>query len=228
MKKTLRIVSIIFLSLIVILFIVFLILDEKLLEGQQGPEADIMAEQMMAALNKEAWDNTTQVSWTFKGIHHYEWDRVEHVVKVSWDDHEVLLRPDTKTGVVSGNQALTDQETEDLITKAWDFFNNDSFWLCAPFKVFDPGTERSIVILKDGRKGLKVTYTSGGTTPGDSYVWILGDDYKPIAIKMWVSILPIGGMKFTWENYLTLSSGAMIAQDHWLYGNVNIDISQVK
>ena len=115
-----------------------------------------------------------------------------------------------------------------MVDTSWDFFNNDSFWLCAPYKVFDPGTARSIVTLNDGRKGLKITYTSGGTTPGDSYVWILDDNYTPIAVKMWVSILPIGGIEFTWENYIYLSSGAMIAQDHWLYGAVNIDITNVQ
>jgi len=45
---------------------------------------------------------------------------------------------------------------------------------------------------------------------------------------MWVGILPVGGIEFTWENYVYLSSGAMIAQDHWLYGAVNIDITNVQ
>jgi hypothetical protein len=45
---------------------------------------------------------------------------------------------------------------------------------------------------------------------------------------MWVSILPIGGIEFTWENYLTLESGAMIAQDHFLLGAMNVDLSNIK
>ncbi len=227
MKKTLRILAIVVLSIIALLFIGFLIVDEKLPEGEWSPEADLMAEQMLAALNKEAWDNTDGVSWTFKGIHHYDWDRENHVVGVQWDDKEVALQPAYKTGIVANGSDYAGSEVREIVNTSWDYFNNDSFWLCAPFKVFDPGTERSIVTLKDGRKGLKVTYTSGGTTPGDSYVWILGEDYKPIAVKMWVSIIPIGGIEFTWENYAYLSSGAMIAQDHWLYGMVNIDITDI-
>ena len=115
-----------------------------------------------------------------------------------------------------------------MVKTAIDFFNNDSFWLAAPFKAFDPGTERSIVNLKDGRKGLMVTYTSGGTTPGDTYVWILDENDRPTAIKMWVQILPLGGMEFTWENILTLPSGALIAQDHLLYGGMNVNLTNVK
>lgn len=228
MKKTLRIIGIFLLSFILLLIIGFLVVDEKLPEGEWSPEADLMAEQMLAALNKDAWDNTDAVSWTFTGIHDYDWDRENNVVTVMWDDNEVALQPAFKTGIVANGQDYTGTEVKELVNTSWNFFNNDSFWLCAPYKVFDPGTERSIVTLNDGRKGLKITYTSGGTTPGDSYVWILGDDYKPVAIKMWVSILPIGGIEFTWENYTTLASGAMIAQDHWLFGAVNVDLTNVK
>lgn len=228
MKKVFRILGIIVLSLFLILFVGKLILDEELPEGVSGPDADYLAEQMMNALGKKGWDNTSGVSWTFKGIHHYDWDMENHVVGVQWDDKEVALQPTFKTGIVANANEYEPEEIQEMVKTSWDYFNNDSFWLCAPFKAFDPGTERSIVMLKDGRQGLKVTYTSGGTTPGDSYVWILGEDYKPVAVKMWASILPIKGMEFTWENYAYLSSGAMIAQDHWLYGLVNIDITNVQ
>jgi len=228
MKKILRILAIIVLSIVALLFIGFLIVDEKLPEGEWSPEADLMAEQILTALNKEAWDRTSGVSWTFKGVHHYDWDMENHVVGVKWDGKEVALQPTFKTGILANADQYEPEEIQEIVKTSWDYFNNDSFWLYAPFKVFDPGTERSIVKLKDGRQGLKVTYTSGGTTPGDSYVWILGEDHKPVAVKMWVSIIPIGGIEFTWENYAYLSSGAMIAQDHWLYGLVNIDISDVQ
>jgi hypothetical protein len=227
MKRTLRIVSIVFLGLIFFLFIFFITQNEQLPEGTSGPEADAMAEKMMESLNYEAWQVTPEVSWTFKGIHSYRWDKMENVVNVKWDNHEVILKPEDKSGIVQNGENYSSQEIEELINTSWDYFNNDSFWLYAPFKAFDPGTERSIVRLKDGRQGLKVTYTSGGSTPGDSYVWILDENHRPTSVKMWVSILPLGGMEFTWENYKTLESGAMIAQDHWLYGSVNIDISDL-
>ena len=228
MKKALRIASIIFLGLILVIFSFYLIKNEKLPEGTAGPEADELAMKMMESLNNEAWQTTQEVSWTFKGKHTYTWDKMEHVVSVKWDDHEVILRPEDKSGIVQNGEEYSANEIKELINTSWDYFNNDSFWLCAPFKAFDPGTERSIVKLKDGRQGLKVTYTSGGSTPGDSYVWILDESNRPTSVKMWVSILPLGGMEFTWENYKSLESGAMIAQDHIAFGSLNIDLTNVQ
>lgn len=228
MKKILRIASILFLGLIFFLFIFFITKNEKLPEGTVGPEAEELAMKMMESLNYEAWQATPEISWTFKGVHSYTWDKTEHVVTVKWDDHEVILRPSDKSGIVLNGEDYSSLEIEDLIDTSWGYFNNDSFWLCAPFKAFDSGTERSIVKLKDGRQGLKVTYTSGGSTPGDSYVWILDENHRPTSVKMWVSILPLGGMEFTWENYKILESGAMIAQDHVAFGGVNIELSDIE
>ncbi|WP_339694034.1 hypothetical protein [uncultured Roseivirga sp.] len=227
MKKLFRILAVTLLMLILGLFVFYLIKNESLPQGTDGPEADNLTLEMMESLNKSAWDTTSEVSWTFKGIHHYEWNRTENSVLVKWDENEVLLNTVNQTGVVIHPEKIREEGKEKLIKQAFGYFNNDSFWLCAPFKAFDPGTERSLVTFKDGREGLKITYTSGGSTPGDSYVWILDDNHKPKSVKMWVSILPLGGMEFTWESYLTLKSGAMIAQDHILYNGVNIDLSQI-
>ena len=227
MKKLFRILAVTLLMLILGLFVFYLIKNESLPQGTDGPEADNLTLEMMESLNKSAWDTTSEVSWTFKGIHHYEWNRTENSVLVKWDENEVLLNTVNQTGVVIHPEKIREEGKEKLIKQAFGYFNNDSFWLCAPFKAFDPGTERSLIIFKDGREGLKITYTSGGSTPGDSYVWILDDNHKPKSVKMWVSILPLGGMEFTWESYLTLKSGAMIAQDHILYNGVNIDLSQI-
>ena len=228
MKKALRIISLIFLGFILLLFVGYMLLNESLPESTPSLEADELARKVEQAMNKVAWDSTKNVNWTFTGEHHYEWDKEAHVVNVKWDDNEVILEPAAASGVVMNGENYSAKESAALIKTAWDYFNNDSFWLAAPYKLFDQGTERSLVTLKDGREGLMVTYTSGGTTPGDSYVWIIDENYMPVAIKMWVSILPIGGMEFTWENYKTLPSGAMVAQDHWLFGRINIEISNLQ
>ena len=227
MKKLFRILAVTLLTLILGLFIFYLVKNESLPQGTVGPKADQTAMNMMAALNKSAWDSTTAVSWTFKGIHHYEWNRIENSVLVKWDENEILLNTNSQTGQVILPEKIREEGKEKLITQAFGYFNNDSFWLCAPFKAFDPGTERSLVTLKDGREGLMITYASGGTTPGDSYVWILDKNNQPLSVKMWVSILPLGGMEFTWENYLTLSSGAQVAQDHIFYNGVNINLINI-
>lgn len=229
MIKFLRIAGITFLVLILGLFVFYFIQNESLPEGQPSAEADALAERMLTAMNKSAWDSTKSVSWTFRGANTYEWDRVNHEVTVQWSDIEVRLKPDTREGIAtkSGAEALSAEDHDRYVKIAWDFFNNDSFWLAAPYKAFDPGTERSIVTCADGRQGLMVTYTSGGTTPGDSYVWILGEDDRPVACKMWVQIIPIGGIEFSWENYKTLPSGAIVAQDHIALGLLNVDLTNL-
>jgi hypothetical protein len=67
--------------------------------------------------------------------------------------------------------------------------------------------------MQDEKEALMVTYTSGGT-PGDSYVWILDENYVPSAWRMWVSIVPIGGFETSWEDYITFPSGLKIATIH--------------
>ena len=114
-----------------------------------------------------------------------------------------------------------------MIDKALKNFNNDSFWLVAPYKVFDQGTQRAIVELKNGTNGLLVTYNSGGTTPGDSYLWILNENGFPSAYKMWVSIIPIGGLEASWDDWLVTQSGAFLPKSHKL-GPLTLSMGDVK
>lgn len=56
--------------------------------------------------------------------------------------------------------------------------------MVAPYKVFDKGVERTLIKTKNNKDVLLVTYTSGGSTPGDSYLWLLDDNEKPNAFKI--------------------------------------------
>ncbi|MEM1122258.1 MAG: hypothetical protein AAGJ18_17565 [Bacteroidota bacterium] len=197
-------------------FIVIKVASESKPTGTTGPAADALANKVLAAINKPAWDTTGVIQWTFAGRNSFLWDKKRNLVKVNWEDNEALVVLDETTGKAYKNGVeVTGDEGDKLVKKAWASFCNDSFWLNAPAKVFDPGTERSIVDLPDGKKGLMITYKSGGVTPGDSYLWILDDNGLPTSYKMWVSIPIIpGGMEFTWEDWNTLSTGAKIATHH--------------
>jgi hypothetical protein len=70
------------------------------------------------------------------------------------------------------------------------------------------------VTTKNGDEGLMVSYSSGGNTPGDSYVWLLDEDNLPYAWKMWVSIIPIGGLKIPWNGWIKTETGVMICAIH--------------
>jgi len=215
MKKLLKFVL---LPLLVIGLIFGLFLwskHEPLPEGTPTPEADAMAQKMLEAINYPAWDTTRIVNWTFRETNDYSWNKETNVVEVKWGNSRVLLRTKELKGEAFVNdQQVNGAEADKLVQKAWANFANDSFWLNAPAKAFDPETSRSIVKVKDGREGLMVTYSSGGVTPGDSYVWFMDETGLPTSFKMWVSIIPIGGLEFSWEDWKTLSTGAKVAQFH--------------
>ena len=83
----------------------------------------------------------------------------------------------------------------------------------APYKIFEQGIKRSLVNYKNN-EALLITYTTGGSTPGDSYLWILDEKGKPVSFKIWVSIIPIGGMEATWNDWITCESGAILPSKH--------------
>lgn len=122
---------------------------------------------------------------------------------------------------------LSGEAAADAAKDAYKMFCNDSFWLMAPFKLTDPGTKRMLVTLPDGRQGLKISYSSGGVTPGDSYVWFLDGQGVPTAFKMWVGILPIGGIEGTWEKWITLPTGAKLSTFHLIGGKLDSPIMDV-
>lgn len=204
--------------------------NEDLPEGIKGKEADDLAYKMLKALNYEAFENTNYIEWTFKRKHHYKWKKNKNTCDVYWKEYKVSL--DLKD--ISQNKAyvhsfkvMDTKLSNQLIEKATKYFNNDSFWLVAPYKVFDKGTERRLVNLENNKKALLVTYTSGGTTPGDSYLWHLDNNGKPTSFQMWVDILPIDGLKATWSDWVTTESGAQLPNFH-KFGVFGLEITHLK
>jgi hypothetical protein len=115
-----------------------------------------------------------------------------------------------------------------LVQSAYKIFINDAFWLNPIAKFYDDGVERSIVTLADGREGLLISYTTGGVTPGDAYLWFADANNVPTAWKIWASVLPIGGIEFSWEDWLTLPMGAKVSTMHKTKSGIAIPQSNVK
>ena len=207
----------------------YLVLNEKLPTGENPAKADELANKMLKALNKTAWDSTNVVTWTLKGGHQFVWDKKSQMVQVKWAKNEVLLnlKEWNKGKAFSEGTAITDGQLDVLRGKAWSIFCNDSYWLIAPFKVLDEGVSRKIVEAKDGSDALLVSYASGGVTPGDAYLWFLDKNGIPKTYKMWVKIIPIGGVSATWEDWKTTETGAIIAQNHKL-GPLDLNITDLR
>ena len=220
MKKTLKIIGLLITVSIVAVGIYYIVNNEALPKGVQGKEAEELAEKMMSAINKRAFDSTEILEWSFRGKHHYVWKKQQGLVDVSWDSISVTVNLNDYSKSIG--------TSSELIETAINFFNNDSFWLIAPYKVFDDGVERSIVKV-DNKDALLIKYTSGGTTPGDSYLWILDENYMPVSFKMWTQIIPIGGVSATWNDFITADSGIKLPTSHTLsLLGMKIDMGEVK
>lgn len=217
MKAVLKIVKwllILIVALVVMGFIAMKVLSEDRPNAIPNTNADQVANEMLTALNKPAWDSLRYLKWEFMAGHKYLWDKQNNNAVVSWGDNKVVMNLDEISGKAYDNGVLLpDNEAGGLIENAWSFWCNDSFWMFAPFKVFDPGTSRSIVETGDEHTGLMVTYESGGVTPGDSYLWLLDEQNIPTGYKMW-TFIPLQGMYMSWENWKTLDGSAKVAISH--------------
>jgi len=220
-KKLLKLIKVFFFSVIAIgvflIAILYFSLHKKMPEGTAGAEADQFARQILKAIKHENFATTDYIKWTFRNKHHYVWNKKQGTVEVTIEEHTTIvdLRNPENSKIVSSH-SLSPEEEQKTITTALDNFNNDSFWVVAPHKLFDEGVSRKLVDLEDGTKGLMISYSAGGTTPGDSYLWKVDQHHFPTSYQMWVSIIPIGGLEASWEDWILTKSGIYLPQQHKL------------
>jgi hypothetical protein len=128
---------------------------------------------------------------------HY-WDRFTGRYRVDGVDKEgpysVYLDVNKRTGQawVAGKKLTDAAQNQKWVDDGYGAFINDSYWLLAPFKVFDPG-----VTLADGgeEKGpngevcdvLKLSFAGVGLTPKDVY-WLLVDRKSHLVVE-WKYVL---------------------------------------
>ena len=195
--------------------IVWLIVNRPRPHGVPGPEAERIANEMMRAVNISAWKKTGVVRFTFLG-HRHLWDRRRNFDRIEFGNHTVLLRIREQTGRVwkKGKEVMDEKAKKKLLREAYEMWVNDSFWLNPVVKIFDHGVTRGIVRDKNGAQ-LLVEYASGGVTPGDAYLWTPGSNgAPPSGWRIWAQRLPLGGLSASWEDWITLSTGARISTTH--------------
>ncbi len=219
-------ILVVLLVLIAVGVAVFFVLDEPLPSGKEDGEAELLADKMLDAIGFDAWQNIDFLAFSFRGAHHYVWDKSKDYVEVRWDETRVLIDTKTVTGLAfKKGEPLSGKEKGEAFDMAWSYWCNDSFWLNAPAKIRDAGTTREIV-EEDARASLLVRYSAGGVTPGDAYLWRLDEDGRPTSYKMWVSIIPLGGVEASWDEWED-HGGAQIATSHEM-GPLTIPIQGLK
>lgn len=79
-------------------------------------------------------------------------------------------------------------------------------------KVFDFGIIREIVKLEDGSDGLLVWYNFGGVIFGDFYFWYFIEEGLLKVWQMWVNIILVGGLEFSWEDWIVVLQLCVVQQ----------------
>ena len=237
MKIIYNLVRVLLLGVLLIFLLIggfYFYYNKALPRGEKGAAADALAKEMLTAMNYDAYKEINEMEWTFssRGLsRHYKWYKNKGVCTVSWDSISVQLNTANrqKSTVKINQQPYRAAKKEEFIRAAEAKFNNDSFWLVAPYKVFDVGVERRLVRINENENALLVTYTSGGTTPGDSYLWYLDENHRPVGFDMWVDILPLEGIHATWDQWQKTKNGAYLPLGHKiLFLNLSIDHLKVK
>jgi hypothetical protein len=218
MRRVLRVLGVILVVLVVAFVVLVLALRHAPTPTTPGPEAEALAHEMVRAVDGDAWSRTGAVRWNVQGRQHL-WDRQRSLARVEWRGNRVLLDVNSQKGRAwrNGAEVADGPDKDKLLHTAYSLWINDSFWLNPVVKVFDDGTSRSRGTV-DGKRAVLVSYASGGLTPGDKYLWILDDQARPVAWRIWVKIIPVGGPQFTWEGWTKLPTGAWVATSHKILG----------
>ncbi len=194
--------------------------------GQTGPAADELAHKIERAVRLDAWHATGAVRFNFMGRNHHLWDKQHNRHRVAWGKHEAVIDLGTRRGCAKTDGALqSGAEKQRLLDKAYALWVNDSFWLNPLGKFFDPGVIRKLVKTPDYGDALLITFTANGLTPGDSYLWLLDTQGRPVAWRMWTKI-PIGGAFTSWDGWQKLSTNAFVATRHKMLG-LTFDVEDV-
>ena len=77
-------------------------------------------------------------------------------------------------------------------------------------------------------EALRVKYSTGGTTPGDSYVWILDENYLPVSYQMYVPSMKMVAVPATWEDWTEMESGTMLPKNHTFSSGGKLSMGDVK
>ena len=154
--------------------------------------ADSVAYRLLQAHGADAWATAPYLRFNFgietpnggQTIARHLWNRTTGEYRIEWsagpDSSYVALvnvreqRDGRLDGTVylNGNE-LTGAAGESAREQAYGRFVNDTYWLLAPLKVYDPGVNRTYVADSStaDHDVIQLTFNDVGRTPGDQY-WL--------------------------------------------------------
>jgi len=154
--------------------------------------ADSVAHRLLEAHGADAWASAPYLRFNFavetpggtQVVGRHLWNRETGDYRVEWSQGSdssyvaIVNVRDVTDDVPSGTAYLNGTQLEGDAARrareeAYGRFVNDTYWLLAPFKTFDPGVNRSY--LPDSSTAehdvLHLTFGDVGLTPGDQY-WL--------------------------------------------------------
>lgn len=204
---------------------------------ERDARADTVGRELIVAMGgPEAWEKARQFRFDFvvqregKAVARFShaWDRYTGDYRLQGTEksgapYEVYFNVNTRDGKVLVNGRPAEGETgADLLRSSYGRFINDTYWLLAPWKIFDPG----VVLAYDGEKPcpeggacdvIRLSFgETVGLTPRDVYwLWITRDGRKLVqwqyvlggaaeepATAAWKDWRPFGGILLSLEKPL--------------------------
>jgi len=221
------------------MFLPALFLAASLASGaDRDAKADAVGKELIASLGgQDAWEKARQFEFTFvvdregKTVARFAhaWDRYTGDYRVTGTDKTgapfaVYFNVNTKQGKAFVNgKPVEGDELSKLLQNGYGRFINDTYWLLAPWKIFDPGVH----LVYDGEKPcpdggvcdvLKTSFEDVGMTPKDVYwLWITRDGRHMV---QWQYVLngaqeePTTALWKNWQKF----SGVSLAMDKPMVG----------
>ena len=119
-------------------------------------------------------------------IRRHLWNRQKGQYRVDWMAGDTALvaffdvnafDPEMPAGTVyAGGEMLPQSVAAPHLASAYEGYINDTYWLLAPTKLFDPGVTRGLApdLSTDSTRVLTLSFDGVGLTPGDRY-WLTAD-----------------------------------------------------
>ena len=201
--------------LVVTLLVLWFLTRRELPSGEAGAKAETLTQGIEQAVNLAEWHKTAAVSFTFdaQGTHHFR-DNKRGYREVRWKKggQQYVVQYDQSSNYIAwhNKQQVSGDIADELYKEAYARHTNDFFWLHPFSQLRAPGAQRYYV----SERALLVQYESGGVTPGDSFLIITDEFFKPIRWQIWVSIIPLPGYEFSFSEWHSCKTKAHFSLQH--------------